>query len=80
MPPVFGPASPSPTRLKSCAAPSGDRAAAVAEREERYLGTLEQLLDDDRPAERGGRAQAVFDLRVGAADEGRPSPRRARPP
>ena len=58
MPPVFGPSSPSPARLKSCAAPSGTARAAVAEREERHLAALEQLLDRRAAAERRRRRAA----------------------
>jgi hypothetical protein len=49
--------------------PERDGATAVAEREERGLATLEQLLDDDRPAQRRGRAQPVGELLLGSADE-----------
>ena len=45
---MFGPVSPSPTRLKSCAAASGPRRLAVAEREQRDLLADQQLLDHDR--------------------------------
>ena len=48
MPPVFGPVSPSPTRLKSCAGASGTARVAVADREHRQLGAGHALLDDDR--------------------------------
>ena len=37
MPPVFGPVSPSPSRLKSCAAPSGTTRRPSREREQRDL-------------------------------------------
>ena len=53
MPPVLGPVSPSPTRLKSCAGGSAHDRLAVAEREQRHLGAVEVLLDDDPPAGRG---------------------------
>ena len=70
MPPVFGPVSPSPARLKSCAAPSGTARAAVAEREQRDLRPLEQLLDHDRAAERRApRAAPSSSSSCGAADE-----------
>ena len=49
MPPVLGPVSPSPTRLKSCAGASGDDGRAVGEAEQRDLRPVEVLLDDDRP-------------------------------
>ena len=49
MPPVFGPSSLSPTRLKSCAGERGD-GGAVAEAEQRDLRALEELLDDDPAA------------------------------
>ena len=45
MPPVLGPASPSPARLKSCAGCSGSDRRAVGDREERHLGAVEELLD-----------------------------------
>ena len=62
MPPVFGPASPSPTRLKSCAGSSGTARAAVAHREQRHLGTGQVLLDQHRvPAVEHG--QRVLDGR-----------------
>ena len=48
MPPVLGPASPSPTRLKSWAGISGTTVVAVADAEQRHLGPVEELLDDDR--------------------------------
>ena len=69
MPPVFGPVSPSPMRLKSCAAPSGTARRAVAEREQRDLVALEQLLDHDVAAERRDRAQRRVELVRRAADE-----------
>ena len=53
MPPVLGPVSPSPTRLKSCAGASGTTVVAVGEAEQRDLGAVEVLLDHDlrrRPA------------------------------
>ena len=46
MPPVFGPASPSKIRLKSCAGCRGRR-CAVGDREQRHLGAVEELLDHD---------------------------------
>ena len=69
MPPVFGPSSPSNARLKSCAGGSGSDVRAVAEREDRDLPALEQLLDDERLAEgRRGRQRRV-ELLLRAADE-----------
>ena len=50
MPPVLGPVSPSPTRLKSCAGASGTTVAAVGDAEQRHLGPVEVLLDDDAAA------------------------------
>ena len=51
MPPVLGPVSPSPTRLKSWAGREGHGAGAVADCEHRELGTDHALLDDEvRPA------------------------------
>ena len=47
MPPVLGPVSPSPTRLKSCAGASGTARVAVAHREHRQLGAGQALLDHD---------------------------------
>ena len=55
MPPVFGPVSPSPIRLKSCAGASGDDGAPIREPEEGHLVALEQLLDHERARKgRGG--------------------------
>ena len=57
MPPVFGPRSPSKARLWSCATAIGT-ASAVAQREQRDLGTGETFLDHTRAtgvAERGTR-------------------------
>ena len=50
MPPVFGPVSPSPTRLKSCAGASATARVAVADREDRDLRAGHALLDDHRAA------------------------------
>ncbi len=69
MPPVFGPASPSPIRLKSCAGASGTTRRPSAEREDRDLVAREQLLDHDRPLERRGGAQRLVQLLGGLADE-----------
>ena len=58
MPPVFGPASPSPTRLKSWAGAGRTASVAVAHREHRQLRPGHALLDHDRAAgvaERGAR-------------------------
>ena len=46
----WGRVSPSPTRLKSCAGASGTTVVAVGEAEQRDLGAVEELLDDDPPA------------------------------
>ena len=54
MPPVLGPVSPSPTRLKSCAGCSGTTVVAVGEREQRDLRAVEELLDDAPGAQPGG--------------------------
>ena len=51
MPPVFGPVSPSPMRLKSCA--GRERHAVgrpVAQHEQRELGAGQALLDHERAA------------------------------
>ena len=69
MPPVFGPVSCSPTRLKSWAGARATASLAVAEREQRDLLALEQLLDQQVAAERGGRAQPGVELLLRAADE-----------
>ena len=69
IPPVFGPASPSPARLKSCAAPSAHRAAAVAEREHRRLAPSSSSSITTSAAERRRRAQPLVELLGGAADE-----------
>ena len=45
MPPVFGPVSLSPMRLKSCAGPSAPR-VAVAQRQQRELLALKELLHE----------------------------------
>ena len=45
MPPVLGPVSPSPMRLKSRAGASGSARSPVAQREHRQLVALEELLD-----------------------------------
>ena len=52
MPPVLGPVSPSPMRLKSCAGASGSARVgiAVAHDEQRQLGPGEALLDHERAA------------------------------
>ena len=54
MPPVFGPVSPSPTRLWSCDDASGTHRAPVGERHERDLLAGQELLDHDL---RPGRAE-----------------------
>ena len=50
MPPVFGPVSPSPTRLWSCAEPSGSAVVAVAQREQRDFLADQAFLDHHRRA------------------------------
>ena len=50
MPPVLGPVSPSPTRLKSWAGARATASRAVAHRQHRQLGTGQALLDDDGAA------------------------------
>ena len=45
MPPVFGPVSPSPARLWSCAVPKGTSGGAVAEHEEARLFAGQAFLD-----------------------------------
>ncbi len=47
MPPVFGPVSPSPTRLWSWAAASGSASLPSTEREKAHLLAIEKILDDD---------------------------------
>ena len=61
MPPVLGPRPPSRMRLKSCAGCSARAVGAVADREERHLGAVEELLDHDPLAARrvGQRLGAV---------------------
>ena len=48
MPPVLGPPSPSSRRLKSCAGTSGTHRRPVGDGEQRHLGAVEVLLDQDR--------------------------------
>ena len=50
MPPVFGPVSPSPTRLWSCAAAERQRGLAVAQREQRDFLADQAFLDHHRVA------------------------------
>ena len=69
MPPVFGPVSPSPTRLWSRAAASGSACRPSVRREHRELRALEKLLDHHVLAQLGGAAQPLLDLRLRAADE-----------
>ena len=69
MPPVFGPSSPSSSRLKSWAGASGRTFWPSRESEERDLLALEQLLDDDVPAERAGAHERRIRLVLSAADE-----------
>ena len=74
-------ASPSSSRLKSCAGASGNGSLAVAEREERDLLALEQLLDDDLAAERLRRAgSASSSLGLASRRRTRPSRPRGRRP
>ena len=62
MPPVFGPVSPSTTRLWSCAEASGDaRSSPSHEREEGGFLADEALLDHDL---RAGRAEAAGEHHV----------------
>ena len=71
MPPVLGPASSSPTRLKSCAGASGDDGLAVADAEDRHLGPVEELLDDEPAVGLGEAGTGVLDgdlARVGDDD------------
>ena len=48
MPPVFGPRSPSKTRLWSCAEASGSDLLAIDETEKTRFLAFEEFLDDDR--------------------------------
>ena len=69
MPPVFGPVSPSPIRLKSCAAPSGTtRVPSEIANSDTSL-PLEQLLDHHATVELLNREQRVVELGGRAADE-----------
>ena len=69
MPPVFGPASPSPIALVVLRRRRAATASlAVADREDRELRALEQLLDVERLAERLRRAQRRVELGLRAAD------------
>ena len=66
MPPVLGPASSSPTRLKSWAGASATTVVAVADAEDRHLGPVEELLDDEPPVglgEAGARVLAAASSR-----------------
>ena len=67
MPPVFGPVSPSPTRLWSWAEASGTARLAVDQREQAGFLALEEFLDDHRPV--AGRVDRRFGL--GAASSRR---------
>ena len=69
MPPVFGPSSPSSSRLKSWAGAQWEDFLTVRESEERDLLALEQLLDDDVLAEREGAHERRISLALSAADE-----------
>ena len=80
IPPVFGPRSPSSARLKSCADRERVRRDAVAEREDRDLGALEQLLDDERAGEPGELGEPGRRPRPASCRRRRPCRRRARRP
>ena len=69
MPPVFGPVSLLADPLEVLRGREGNRPLAVADREQRDLLALEQLLDQEVAAQLGGRAQAGVELVLGAADE-----------
>ena len=68
MPPVFGPSSPSPTACSPARRVAATARSPVAEREDRDLLALEQLLDVERLPERLRGAQARVELRLRAAD------------
>ena len=59
MPPVLGPRPPSKIRLKSCAGCSALAVTTVADREERDLGAVEELLDHHPLAGRRVRQRLV---------------------
>ena len=69
MPPVLGPRSPSCDRLKSCATGSACADDAVADREDRDLRPVEQLLDHDRAGEAVELRQPRLDLGLRLADD-----------
>ena len=69
MPPVFGPVSPSPIRLKSCAGASGTTRRPSASAKIETSSPIEQLLDHDRPGEDAAAPQALVELLDGLADE-----------
>ena len=64
---MFGPVSPSPIRLKSRAGASGDRALAVAEREQGELVAVEELLHDDGDVAEAALDQHLVQRRAGLA-------------
>ena len=68
MPPVFGALVAVADPLVVAGGAERDDRVAVAQREDRDLLALEQLLDDERPAERLGRAQPGVELGLRAAD------------
>ena len=64
MPPVFGPLSPSPTRLKSCAGQQRHHRVAVDQAEQRHLRTVEVGLQQHRvPAVEQGAWRAPWPRR-----------------
>ena len=68
MPPVFGPVSPSPTRLWSCARAEREHVLAVDQREQARLLALQALLDHDRAAGRAeGAAERLRRARASAS-------------
>ena len=72
--PCSGPRSPSSERLKSCATGSASARDAVAKGEDRDLLSLQQLLDDDRVAERQWRTGARRRARVWSRQTKTPLP------
>ena len=76
MPPVFGPASPSHSRLWSRAAGSATARDPVADRDDAGLAALEPLLDDQRRARRPGGPRGTT---ARARSPARPTRSRSRP-
>ena len=77
IPPVFGPVSPSPARLKSWASAERDHRGGVDQRERRHLGPLEHLLHDHPRARRSPNAPSTRHSSIAAT--ARPGPwRRSR--